>query len=138
MNTKLLRLLIAPVAFALLFMGQAPGVQYTKDGFDAIRKNLAEKKAVLIDVREPGEWQKGHLADADLLPLSKLRQTKVPSVQQEVEQSLPKDKIIYCHCASGGRVVTAAHILGRLGYEVRPLQAGYQDLRAAGFPAAEK
>jgi rhodanese-related sulfurtransferase len=47
---------------------------------------------------------------------------------------LPKEKVIYCHCRSGGRCLTAAEILKKLGYDVRPLKPGYRDLVEAGFP----
>jgi rhodanese-related sulfurtransferase len=49
----------------------------------------------------------------------------------------PKDKIIYCHCRSGRRCLTAADILKKQGYDVRPLKAGYEDLLKAGFPQAK-
>ena len=48
---------------------------------------------------------------------------------------LPKDKIIYCHCLVGGRCLEAARLLQPLGYDVRPLKAGYPSLVKAGFPA---
>jgi rhodanese-related sulfurtransferase len=53
----------------------------------------------------------------------------------EIARILPRDKIIYCHCLVGGRCVQAAAILAPLGYDVRPLGPGYDDLVKAGFPA---
>jgi rhodanese-related sulfurtransferase len=55
---------------------------------------------------------------------------------KEVAKLLPKDKIVYCHCRSGGRVLPATDILKELGYDVRPLKAGYSQLLEAGFPKA--
>ena len=49
---------------------------------------------------------------------------------------LPMDKIIYCHCRSGGRVLMATSILEKLGYDIRPLKAGYSELLMGGFRAA--
>ena len=87
---------------------------------------------MIIDVREPEEWQEGHLAGAGLLPLSVLERGVAP---QELAKVLPKDKIIYCYCLAGGRCMEAAEILKPLGYDVRALKPGFPQLQAAGFPA---
>ena len=72
------------------------------------------------------------------MPLSDLRKmTSDAAVRQKLEKNLPKDRIIYCHCASGVRVRTAGDILGKLGYDIRPLKDGFNNLRKAGFPVAE-
>jgi rhodanese-related sulfurtransferase len=79
------------------------------------------------------------LEDASLVPLSELKRLgKDEAVRQKIEKSIPKDRIVYCHCASGVRVLSAAVILGKLGYEVRPLSAGFSDLRDAGFDTAKE
>lgn len=114
----------------------ALAAEHTEDTLATVRQNLSDKKAVLIDVREPGEWKQGHLIDASLVPLSDLKKLAAdPQVKAKLEKALPKDRIIYCHCRSGVRVLSAADILGKLGYDIRPLSAGYSDLRDAGFPA---
>lgn len=117
----------------------AGAVTHTEDSLDKVRKNLGEEKAIIIDVREQGEWKRGHLKEAQLVPLSELRKIKKDSaVREKVEKTLPKDQIIYCHCGSGVRVLSAAAILGDLGYDIRPLASGFDDLREAGFPLAEE
>jgi rhodanese-related sulfurtransferase len=95
---------------------------------------MAEKKAILVDVREPEEWEEGHVAGARLVPLSVLEKGVNP---QELARVLPKDKIIYCHCLAGGRCMDAAAILKPLGYDVRALKPGYPQLEKAGFPTAK-
>jgi rhodanese-related sulfurtransferase len=107
--------------------------EYTKDATETIQKNLAEKKAVLLDVRELSEWNAGHLRDAVLVPLSKLRAAKDP---KEVLKDVDSKKIIYCHCRAGGRALTAAKLLKQQGYDVRPLKQGYEELMKAGLPKA--
>jgi phage shock protein E len=106
--------------------------EHTQDSLDTVKQALATREAVIVDVREPDEWKKGHLADARLLPLSALEKGMSP---EELARTLPKDKIIYCHCLAGGRCLEAASILAPLGYDVRPLKPGYPDLVKAGFPA---
>lgn len=127
------------VGLVLSFAAAACAAEHTKDSLDTVKKNLATKKAVLIDVREASEWKRGHLQDAQLVPLSELKRASTDaSIKQKMEKILPKEGIIYCHCGSGVRVLPAADILGKLGYDIRPLAAGFDDLRDAGFPAAAK
>jgi len=109
--------------------------EHTKDTLDTVKQKLAEKKAVLIDVRETSEWDAGHLKDAQLLALSRLKKG-VPD--DELAKTLPKDKPIYLHCKAGARCLQAGEILEKSGYDVRPLKAGYDDLLKAGFAKAEK
>jgi phage shock protein E len=113
----------------------ASAQEHTKDSLEQVKKAMADKKAVLFDVREKGEWDKGHLKDAKLLPLSSLKEESLP---KEPQALLPKDKVVYLHCAAGGRCLTAAEILRKKGYDVRPLKDGYKDLLKQGFPKADK
>ncbi|HID24785.1 MAG TPA: methyltransferase domain-containing protein, partial [Planctomycetaceae bacterium] len=107
---------------------------HTKDSLDDVKRLVAEGTALLIDVREQQEWDAGHLTDARLLPLSRLRElARSPQAADALAKELPKDKIIYCHCRSGGRVLIATSILKPFGYDIRPLKQGYQQLLAAGF-----
>ena len=108
---------------------------HTKDTLAAVKKALADNKAVLLDVREKSEWDAGHLKDAKLLPLSVL---KAGVKAAEVAVLVPKGKIVYCHCAAGVRCLKAADTLKKLGYDVRPLKSGYKDLLKAGFDPAPK
>ena len=112
-----------------------PAAEPTTDALDVVKANLANDKAILIDVREKTEWDEGHLEQADLMPLSRLQLGIDP---QDLVKKLRKDKIIYCHCRAGRRSLVAADILSQLGYQVRPLQQGYEDLLKAGFSKAEK
>jgi phage shock protein E len=122
------------VLVAILLAALSAGLSaadHTKDSLETVKKNVASSKAVLVDVREQSEWDEGHIADAVLVPLSMLKDGKKPD-------SLAKDKIAYLHCKSGRRCLTAADILKKLGYEVRPLKAGYEDLLKAGFKKADE
>ncbi len=126
------------IVLTLWLATTARAAEHTEDSLDTVKKNLTEKKAVLIDVREGAEWKRGHLQAAQLVPLSDLRKmTSDAAVRQKLEKNLPKDRIIYCHCASGVRVLSAGDILGKLGYDIRPLKDGFNNLRKAGFPVAE-
>lgn len=129
------RIIGLPALFAMALAGSMVVAQeHTKDSLETVKKALADKKAVLIDVREKSEWDAGHLQDAKLFSLSNLKGETLPA---EVAKLLPKDKIGYLHCGSGIRALKAAAILQKAGYDVRPLKAGYKDLVKDGFPAAK-
>jgi len=111
--------------------------KHTKDSFKLIQDRMANNEAILIDVREKSEWEDGHLKSAVFLPLSELEEGESDkSFAAKLVETLPKDKIVYCHCVSGGRVMPASAILQKLGYDARPLKAGYRDLLKAGFTKA--
>lgn len=67
---------------------------------------------------------------AILLPISILRK----GLSEEDSKALPKDKILYLHCAVGMRAMSAAKILDKQSYTVRPLKPGFDDFVSAGFP----
>jgi rhodanese-related sulfurtransferase len=130
------RIALMSSLFALCFL-RAPAwaAETTKDQLPTVRSMIAEKKAVLVDVREKSEWDKGHVEGAIFLPLSALKNNADPAALSKV---LPKDNVVYTHCVVGKRSLTAANILEKLGYDVRSLKPGYQELIDAGFPKAKQ
>lgn len=69
---------------------------------------LAEgEKFVLVDVREPHEWNAGHIAGAKHIPLA-----QVPNRLDEI----PKDAEVVMLCRSGARSANAQQFLLRNGY----------------------
>jgi rhodanese-related sulfurtransferase len=121
------------VVAALAVRAEPPS--HTKDSLETVKKMVADRKAVLVDVREQSEWDKGHLRDARLLPLSQLKEAPDP---RQIGATIPKGQPVYIHCRAGRRCLLAAEVLQKLGYEVRPLKAGYDDLVEAGFPKADQ
>jgi rhodanese-related sulfurtransferase len=126
---------VAVIISAGFSFSAATAADHTKDTPADVKKNLADGKAQLIDVREASEWKAGHLKAAKLLSLSKLKQK--PS-KEELGKTLDEKKIVYLHCAAGVRVLTASELLSSQGYDVRPLKQGYADLLKAGFEKAEE
>ena len=121
------------IVAALCARGDA--AEHTKDSLAKVKENVKEKKAVLVDVREESEWEDGHIRDARHVPLSWLAKSPDP---KELQKKLPKDKVLYVHCKSGGRCLIAADLLKEFGYDLRPLKPGYNDLLKAGFEKAEE
>ena len=116
-------------------IAHAIAAEPTKDTLTTVKKSVAQENAVLVDVREKSEWDAGHISGAVFLPLSELRNG---ITSEGLAKRLPKQRIVYTHCAVGVRSCTAADILLRHGYDVRPLKPGYKDLIAAGFKKSEK
>ena len=76
------------------------------------------RKAQLIDVREPKEYDGGHILGARNIPLSQLRNRLA---------ELRKDKPVYLYCQSGARSTRAAMMLHKKGYNnLYMLQGGFK------------
>jgi rhodanese-related sulfurtransferase len=89
-------------------------------------KAAVDAGAALIDVREPGEFEQGHIAGAVNIPLRTLAQS--------VEQ-IPSDQPVIVYCASGHRAAMANAALHVMGLDnVRVFPAGYGAWEAAGEP----
>jgi molybdopterin/thiamine biosynthesis adenylyltransferase/rhodanese-related sulfurtransferase len=83
---------------------------------------------LLLDVREPDEWQEGHLPGAIHIPRGNL-ESRVEGLLQD------RSAEIVVYCASGNRSAFAARTLGELGYErVASLAGGFVDWKRNGFP----
>jgi rhodanese-related sulfurtransferase len=129
MTIQLIKLLMISSLIGFIY-SHVHAAELTNDPLPTVQENLATDKAVLVDVREPKEWKEGHVEGAISLPLSSLKKGVDTNA---LEHQFPKDKIVYTHCVMGVRAVAAAKLLEKLGYNVRPLKAGYEDLVKAGF-----
>ncbi len=107
---------------------------HTKDSIATVKANLADGKAVIVDVREPKETDEGHLKGAILLPKSKLT---VAAEAAELVKKLDKTKIVYTHCRAGKRALECGEILKKQGFDVRPLKTGYEQLLEQGLEKAK-
>jgi rhodanese-related sulfurtransferase len=105
-------------------------VEFTEDSLEVVKKRVAEKKAVLVDVRSPMEWNKGHIEGSIFLPIDSLRRKVDP---KKLAKVVSKKKIIYTFCVVGMRAKAAALKLQQHGYDVRALEPGYDELLEAGF-----
>lgn len=96
---------------------------------DQARQRLsANPKAVLIDVREDGEWAAGHAVGAIHLGRGILERD-IESIVHD-----PKTECIL-YCGGGYRSALAAESAQRMGYtNVSSLVGGYKALVAAGWP----
>jgi len=83
---------------------------------------LMDEGAVIIDVRTPSEYDRGHIKGSKNLPLAELPH-KLKSVSD-------KNKTYITCCASGMRSASAKSIMKRNGYEKVYNGGGWESLRS--------
>lgn len=80
---------------------------------------------LVLDVREPHEWDAGHIAGALHIPMGELNDR-----QDEIDQ----ERTIVAVCRSGARSGRVAAALGQAGYDVHNLDGGMQAWDRADLP----
>jgi DMSO/TMAO reductase YedYZ molybdopterin-dependent catalytic subunit/rhodanese-related sulfurtransferase/glyoxylase-like metal-dependent hydrolase (beta-lactamase superfamily II) len=88
-------------------------------------QSLLETGAVLLDVREPDEWNAGHAPQALFMPMGEVHARR---------DELPDGKPIVVVCRSGGRSAAIADALRANGYDALNLTGGMCAWTAAGLP----
>lgn len=92
-------------------------------------RRVASGEAVLLDVREPAEWNAGHAPGAVHLPLGRLASgAKLPAGA--------RNKPVVVVCRSGNRSRTAAEILTGRGVEAVDVTGGMKAWAREGLPVA--
>jgi len=93
---------------------------------------LNREDAIVIDVRESGEWSGGHIPNARHIALSQLDK-RIGEIER-----LKARPVIVC-CASGNRSASACGKLRRAGFEkVFNLAGGIGAWTQAGLPVTTK
>jgi rhodanese-related sulfurtransferase len=80
--------------------------------------------ALLLDVRNPHEWQAGHAEGAAWIPMSELA---------ERQEELPTDREIVVICKTGSRSAQVAKALVAAGYGAVNVAGGSEAWQAAGL-----
>ncbi|HET9918629.1 MAG TPA: rhodanese-like domain-containing protein [Ktedonobacteraceae bacterium] len=101
------------------------------------REELDQGQAsLLLDVREPAEWEKGHIPGALLAPRGMLEWYADPTTPYaKPELTTKRDARIIVACASGGRSALATETLKKMGYSnVVNMVGGFNEWSKQGFP----
>lgn len=86
---------------------------------------LQAQGAVLVDCREPNEWNLGRAAGALTIPRGIL--------EQNIEGTVPRDRTVVLYCATGNRSALAADSLQQMGYvAVSSMIGGFRGWVEAG------
>src|SRR5512134_459291 len=93
---------------------------------------INQKDAVVIDVREPGEFAQSHILNARNVPLGELE-----ARSRDLERF--KEKPVIVSCATGNRSGSAASILRKHGFaNVVNLAGGIAAWQQAGLPTEKR
>jgi len=88
--------------------------------YEAMNADIS--RTFLLDVREPSEYQKGHIPNAANIPLDQIRSRL---------KEIPRDKEIIVNCQVGLRSYIGARIMMQNGFDnVRNLSGGYKTYSA--------
>ncbi|WP_300443045.1 rhodanese-like domain-containing protein [Zoogloea sp.] len=93
---------------------------------------INREDAIVIDVREAGEFAAGHLLNARHIPLGELD-------KRIGELDKLKNKPVILSCQSGSRSASACSILQKAGFaSVHNLEGGIAAWEQAGMPVSRK
>jgi rhodanese-related sulfurtransferase len=111
------------------FLTSIPPDYYTIASVEGLKNLLKDSQTVLVDVREPSEYQSGYIPNAINIPL----RTLVQSLDQ-----IPRDRPVVLYCASGYRSAMGVMTLHLLGYEkVQGFPPSFSGWKAAGEATAK-
>lgn len=89
---------------------------------------INHKNALVLDVREQGEYDSGHILNSKLVPLGKLRE-RIGELEKY------RDKPILVVCRSGMRSASACALLGKQGFaQAYNLEGGVMAWQKASLP----
>jgi rhodanese-related sulfurtransferase len=94
----------------------------------AVKERLERGDTVVyLDVREPNEWNLGHIPGAVHIPRGTL--------ETKVEAMIPRDQDVVVYCAGGNRSALAADTLQQMGYHnVSSMSDGWRGWVQSGGP----
>ncbi len=110
--------------------------QVTLVSVDEVKQKIgAGERFILVDVREPDEYQRGHIKGALSIPRGVLEM----SVDRESRGFNPAfadpTTPVILHCAAGGRSAMAALVMKQMGVtNVASMEGGFDGWARAGYP----
>ena len=92
------------------------------------QKLIADKQVIVLDIRTPGEFKKGRIADAKNIDF------QGADFEQRIE-GLDKSKSYLVHCASGGRSTHSLLLFKKHEFQsIYHLDGGIKAWEKAGLP----
>ena len=106
---------ILPLLISLLLLltgcgGNSADGSYQQITQEEAKEMMDSQEVIILDVREQGEYDSGHIPGAVLLPVGTIDETTAAEVIPE------KDSTVLVYCRSGNRSKTASSTLAELGY----------------------
>ena len=112
--SRKMRIFVLILAILMIFTG-CGGTTTVENNYQQISqekaKEMMDTQSVLIlDVREPNEFDAGHIPGAVLLPVGTITKDTAAAAIPEL------DTVVLVYCRSGNRSKTASQALADLGY----------------------
>ncbi|MBO9997502.1 MAG: rhodanese-like domain-containing protein [Cyanobacteria bacterium SID2] len=108
------------------WLAAIPNDYYTIKNVKQLKQFIETRSPVLIDVREPAEYQRGHLPGAANVPLRNLADRR---------DLIPVDRPVVLYCTTGYRTALGVAALTLLGYDnVSGFVPSFQGWKTAGEP----
>lgn len=93
---------------------------------------LAKDSGVVLDVRTPGEYKSGHVAQAVLIDITQ-------ADFEDKIKALDKEKTYYVYCRSGNRSTKASTLMSGLGFtKVYNIRDGIDNILVSGVPVSKE
>lgn len=123
--------LILFLSAIVLFIGCSNAQLYQNVDSKAFSELIAAGKGIVLDVRTPQEYSRGHIDGSTLIS------TNDPKFVDKV-RLLQKDKPLYIYCLTGSRSRAVANYLSQNGYsKVYNLQRGIIEWNQMGYPISQ-
>lgn len=101
--------------------------EYADISSDEAKTMIDADRVVVLDVRTPGEYEEGHIADAELININ-------DSEFEEKLSKLPKGEAYLVYCHSGNRSSRAMEKMQKMGFKkVYNLEGGITGWKEANF-----
>lgn len=103
---------------------------------ELLEKLSNREDLLLVDVREHGEYESGHIRGACLVPRGIIEAAADPSYPKHLpELAGARDRQVVVYCATSGRSAMAAAVLQMMGFSnVLNLAGGYARWSEEGMP----
>ena len=98
------------LCFSAALNCRAEEARMNEKALDEVKKEIACGKAVLVDVRNPDEWNAGHVDGAILIPYEQID-------KRIAEVARDRNTPILLYCGSGRRSGIGLDSLKKAGYE---------------------
>lgn len=108
------------------FLTSIPNDYYTIQQVDKLKSMSKNKNALIVDVRQPSEFNSGHIPGAINIPLRTLTQNL---------DKIPQNRPVILYCTTGYRTAMGVMSLEMLGYRnVSGFPPSIQGWKIAGEP----
>ncbi len=103
---------------------------------ELLEKIANKEDMLLIDVREHGEFENGHIKGAHLVPRGIVEAAADPAYPKHLPELVAaRDRQVVVYCATSGRSAMAAAVMQMMGFKnVVNLDGGYARWVAEGMP----